>query len=239
MAEPFQFQGAGSTSLDRYPREFFVARSVLQHSGGKPPRVLSFGCSTGEEAVSLLRLFGGGVVVGLDTSAAAIKAARSRNTADGRITYDISSPESLRKYAPYDIIFAMSVLCAWPKSREVDDISTIFPFSRFEEVVRSLDSVLRPGGVLVLFNCNFEFLDTSVSRGYEIVLSNTNRNTGFVHRFSAGNRKISGYSGNNVVFRKKADTTDLADTPTASARVFTVIDANGRPLGRFSLSRLA
>ena len=234
----FQIQDANTTSYDRYPREFYIARALARTIRKQQLKILSFGCSTGEETVSLLNVFPDDNIVGLDISPFVIRKARENNSADGKITYDISSAETLQKYGPYDLIFAMSVFCAWPASRDIDNISKIFPFSKFEDFVQKLDEVLNPGGVLVIFNSNFEFLDTDVSKKYEVVISNTTRSTGFVHRFAADNRRVDGYSGNVVVFRKAKAPSLAHNPPSATARVVHFIDPNGSRLGSLSLSRL-
>lgn len=49
------FQPYGTTSVDRYPDIFKHVRALV--SDGEGVRILSFGCSTGEEVFSLRRCF--------------------------------------------------------------------------------------------------------------------------------------------------------------------------------------
>src|SRR5579862_6418799 len=100
------------------------------------PKILSFGCSTGEEAYDLAcNYFPESSVIGLDVSAEVIKAAKKERSVDDRVLYDVGSPEVLDKYGPYDIIFAMSVLCRWPELADKRDASNLFPFEQFERTV--------------------------------------------------------------------------------------------------------
>ena len=58
------FQPCGTTSDDRYPNIFEQVRKLA--GDGTNVRILSFGCSTGEEVFSLRQYFDEARIVGLD-----------------------------------------------------------------------------------------------------------------------------------------------------------------------------
>lgn len=175
-------QVSNTTRLNRYPRVF--ATVVQAASSMTRPRILSYGCSTGEEPHTLAaRYFPEGRIVGLDVSEEALAKARALNAREPRVTIDRSTRETLAGHGPYDVIFAMSVLCRWPESRRMDDIAEFFPFARFVDQVATLDAVLKPGGLLVIYNANYEFLHTPVAAGYDVIVSPRIRTAGQVKKF--------------------------------------------------------
>ena len=119
-----------STKPDRYPRVFQICAELVRTAGFVPPKVLSYGCSTGEEAHTLaMKYFPDAEIVGLDVSVEAIDRARETYPNLPRVHFDISNEIALRSAGPFSIVFAMSVLCRWPESRSIDNIKDMFPFS--------------------------------------------------------------------------------------------------------------
>jgi trans-aconitate methyltransferase len=163
-------------------------------------RVLSFGCSTGEECVALSSRFPYSTIVGADISRSALATARKRSSRPN-IVYLHARPEGLHKHAPFDLIFALSVLCRWPELQSVDDSSEIYSFEVFERGVALLDSLLRPGGVLVVHNASYHFMEAQVARGYEQV-EGWDLEQEIVDKFSRHNRRSSESSVAAQVFRK-------------------------------------
>jgi hypothetical protein len=62
----------------------------------------------------------------------------------------------------------MTVLRDTALDREVS-IEDRYPFGRFDERVRFLDTLLRPGGVLVFYGNMYRFGDTSPAQRYETI----------------------------------------------------------------------
>lgn len=198
-----QQQRATWTAYDRYPAIFAAAAA---HAPERPGyrRVLSYGCSTGEEAHTLAtRYFPNDFVIGLDVSAPALAAAKARFS-DARIIYDESTPETLARYALYDCIFAMSVLCRWPQTCELEDCSPHYTFEEFAASVAALDRYLAPAGILVIYNSNFSVLDTETASRYQVVKGAGIWKNGFVHRFDRTNRRVHGIAA-DCVYRKMDD----------------------------------
>ena len=221
----FQIQRDGTTVEDRYPEIF---KTVGRLCAGKTDvRVLSFGCSTGEEPYTLsTRYLPQAQIVGLDASVTSVEAAKRARSLGESIVYDISTEETLARYGPYDVIFAMSVLCRWPDLADIVDASNVFPFKRYLEMVRLLDEQLVPGGLLVIFNSNYSFLDSALISSYEIILIPQLLDNGYVKHFDRNSRAIENYCGTDAVYRKLTDT-----APPVRGRTLRFADEDGRRLG--------
>jgi ubiquinone/menaquinone biosynthesis C-methylase UbiE len=128
---------------------------------------LSFGCSTGEECASLKKYFPQAEIVGTDINRLNLWRARRRHGGNG-IDFIHASDEALASQAPFDAIFCLTVLRDTRLDKE-PSIREAYPFERFDERVRFLDSLLRPGGLLVFYGNMYRFRDTSVAQDYEIV----------------------------------------------------------------------
>jgi SAM-dependent methyltransferase len=166
-----RFQPYNHTLPDRYPWLFDYAASQLWDVSA--PRLLSFGCSLGEEAFSLRRRLPTAAIKGIDIDPANIAAcwARSRRANDAQMAFEVGSSVQGEPSAQYDAVFCLAVLCHGAltvfRARRSD------PLMRFEDFERSvvdLARCVRPGGLLFLHTTNFRFCDTSVAHGFDVVL---------------------------------------------------------------------
>jgi SAM-dependent methyltransferase len=223
----FRIQVEQTSVANRYPEVFFPLGKLSEAVHRTPPRVLSFGCSVGFEPHDLAtRYFTQSAVFGLDVSETALAKARAERSLGGRITYDVSTPANLGHYGPFDVITAMSVLCRWPDLADAKDASELFPFAKFEETVRTLDGNLAEGGILVVYNSNYDFKDTAVARNYDIVLTPHMTTNGFVKRFRKGGAEMPRQTASDAIFRKRPAVECDPDNPTMR-----FIDTAGRFLG--------
>jgi hypothetical protein len=94
-------------------------------------------------------------------------------------------------------------------------ISETYPFERFNERVRFLHSLLRPGGLLVFYGNMYRFRDTSVAHDYEVIPL-THTPVGENITFARDGRN-DGAQYLDVLFRKKATRTG----PSADVAVAT------------------
>jgi hypothetical protein len=130
-----------------------------------------------------------------------VRICEARNR-DPRIRFDVCPENLVESYPFYDAVFAMSVLCRWPQTKEIDSSTRVYPFEKFDETVRSLDLLVRPTGLLVIYNANFRFTDTHISNRYEALHVRGLEDSGFVHLFSKENRKLPDQRYPYCVFRK-------------------------------------
>lgn len=199
-----QIQTEINTAVDRYPLVFaFVADLIRAQT--KAANILSFGCSNGSECMILAEKYftsPNDRILGVDINANVLKQANADNV-HPRIRYEISSNDAVKNSAPYDVIFAMSVLCLWPKTKLIENISALFPFERFQATTLQLDRNLKIGGLLVVYNTNFRFSDLDFYKRYEPVSIVGLAESGFVKKFDCANRSLGeAYVYPHSVFRK-------------------------------------
>lgn len=176
-----QHQWNTVTLFDRYPNIFRYFANLKSNKS----RVLSFGCSTGEEIETLKKYLPESEIYGVDINPNCVSICREKFGEKYIRHYN----DFIKDNDKFDIIFCMSVLCKWEDTESVDDCSLIYPFSQFETAVELLDSRLNLGGYLSIYNANFMMVDTSVYLKYKPV--DDVIGSGFVHKFDRFNKKTS------------------------------------------------
>lgn len=162
-----QNQTVGTTQHDRYPE---IMARVRDKVTGQGLRVLSFGCSTGEEVTTLEGYFDECTVHGYDID-------------PSRVPDSIGHYSEYKELLPYsyDVVFCMSVLCRWPEPQKPD-----YKFDLFETTLETIHRLIRPAGHLVIYNASYTFTDSALSSNYVPVNLNL-KDSGFVtRRTSAG-----------------------------------------------------
>ena len=151
---------------DRYPdiftrcREYFKKRDDLT--------ILSYGCSTGEEVVTLRKYFPSARIVGAEINPRSLAICRARRV-DDNISFIDSSDELIRRAGPFDVVFCMAVLQRLPhfvKAEGMKSLAELYPFEKFNTQVSAFDRVLRTGGLLVIHHTQYVFADASVASRY-------------------------------------------------------------------------
>ena len=159
-------QLAPTTYLDRHPDIFEFCKQYF--NSDTPIKILSFGCSTGEEIITLKKYFPNAIIYGCDINKKSLKFAQQKNS-DSNVYYFFSDDENIREYGPFDVIFSLSVLCKEPEARYVDNISNYFAFKQFNNIVKLLHDNLNKRGLLVIRNSNYRVEDTAISTHYKII----------------------------------------------------------------------
>jgi hypothetical protein len=145
--------------LMRDLRRMLLARPVTGR-----PRILSFGCSVGYECLDLVSEIPEAEVFGCDINSAVREKALER--CRGKATIVESSFDVLQALAPFDAVLALNVLCRHPETAGLDNVSREYPFHLFDAGLRFLDELLEPEGLLVIYNAQFFFEDSSVASRY-------------------------------------------------------------------------
>jgi tRNA1(Val) A37 N6-methylase TrmN6 len=139
-----QIQKHNETKFNRYP----WAWSVIEHL--KPSKILSFGCSTGEEAVTAQVYFPDAHIHGFDTNKIVLGIAKLRYPF-------IHFLDAIGDHK-YDLILCNSVLCNHPANQNKSE-NDLMSFSYFEGVVKVIDTMLKPGGYLMAMNTEYRIQD--------------------------------------------------------------------------------
>jgi SAM-dependent methyltransferase len=165
------FQPYGTTVANRHPTVFSFLRAEL---GDKAEtRLLSFGCSTGEEVFSLRRHFPLAQITGMDINARSLKTARQRlKTAggDAGLTFVQTSSAAKEPADHYDAILALSVFRHGDLTSADARCDHLIRFEDFEKEINALARALKPGRLFVICHAHFRFTDTAVGAGFEKVL---------------------------------------------------------------------
>ena len=198
------FQPFNDTRADRYPKIFGFVQSTLGTSS--KIRILSYGCSTGEEVFSLRSYFPHAVIKGIDINAANIAVCRRRlkEKPDAAIAFEFASSIEAEPAAVYDAIFAMAVLRHG--SLGLPGITRCDHLIRFDEFARAVEDFrrcLRPGGLLVIRHSNFRLCDAPAGAAFETVLRVKNaETTNKTPIFGPDNLLMVGVEYPDTVFRK-------------------------------------
>jgi hypothetical protein len=150
-------QSTPDTWEERYPDLFDLAAKLLPDA----KRILSFGCSSGEELVSLRRRFPEAQIVGVELNPRSRRIAARRTAADRRMSVHSRIPDGA-----FDIIFALAVLQREPHKiaeMQVHDLSPYYPFEKFDGAVRRLVRRLRAGGLLCVQHSHYRVENSSAA----------------------------------------------------------------------------
>jgi len=113
------------TEYNRYAKHFKEIRNI----SGPCKKILSFGCSTGEEVFTLKELYyQKSEIHGIDIHKDIINSINNKNT-------ELKFYDSIESLSKYDIIFCMSVLCRWPLINCEND----YTFDTFEKTLILID----------------------------------------------------------------------------------------------------
>jgi len=159
-------QTSAATSMNRYPQLFHIATRELVDIA--KPQILSFGCSTGEEVLSIKKHIPNAEITGVDINHRSLGAARKKDKSKQHKFYHYNSKEWQKKNH-YDCIMALAVFQR-SEHREKDRTESLsaFQFQQFSDHVSLLDQLLKKDGILILDNLDYSFQDLKLSKKYTV-----------------------------------------------------------------------
>ena len=160
-------QTTPATAMNRYPVIFSACKEYFKNR--KDIKILSFGCATGEEVITLRYYFPDATIIGAEVNKYCLEVCNRRRLDEKMIFID-STDEEIASNGPYDAIFCMAVFQRTPEQITLDgvkNIKRIYPFAKFEKQVCKLDQQLNENGLLVVHYSQYDFADTRISGYYE------------------------------------------------------------------------
>jgi len=189
------------TEYNRYPDLFTKCKQLMKEKENL--KILSYGCSTGEEVFTIREYFSDAFIVGVDINKRNIKKANIDNT-DKKIVFSHRIQQSLDTNGPFDIIFALAVLQRTENRNENTVESTnIYPFKKFNTKVSELDIYLKQNGLFVIDHSDYHFEDADIATKYDVVIGDYN---GATERniYDKNNKKMPNSLFYNRIFIKSA-----------------------------------
>ena len=173
-----------NTWYDRYPDIF---QWCSEYFRGRSIRILSFGCSTGEEVITLRDMyFTDSKIHGVDID--------QRVMTDWHRLINENVEFSGEISGVYDLVFCLSVLC-----RAGDNWDNKY-FVDFDRQLVYIDDHIKVGGLLSVYNSAFRLSDSSIYGHYEATCEF--KDSGSITKYDTlGNVVTEPYR--HVVFRKK------------------------------------
>lgn len=178
MSTTKQLQTNNLTFLGRHWTEHCVLRRYFDSD--RDLSILSFGCSTGEELLSMKALFPNARLYGCDLDWQSLMKARALLGHDAQLF--TSSDSAILSHGPFDIILCNSVLLA-SSTVDLNKPTGISP-SLWTDVICLLDSAIKPGGILQIINSNIPFRFHPVSLNYQFLPSTLINSPNFVDLFN-------------------------------------------------------
>ena len=193
-------QVSNYTEYNRYPDLFSKCKELMHDR--KELKILSYGCSTGEEVFTLREYFPDAFIIGVDINKRNIKKAISQNN-DDKIIFSADIENTLAENGPFEIIFALAVFQRTEnRNKKTFDSSTTYPFEKFNTKIMELDRNLKPNGLFVIDHADYFFENTEIVSCYHSLKGNHNivRDR---YMFDKNNQKLENYIMHHRIFIKK------------------------------------
>lgn len=173
LGQPNLLQPSGYTEPDRYPRIFSVMSLALRNVPA--PKVLSYGCSVGDEIIALSRYIPNAHITGVDILPWNIDKSKKRTRSLQNIELYVADWPDKFPNDYFDAIFCMAVLRHQAITAAVPFCCIdILSFEQFARFVTELARCVRVGGYLIIWNSQFRFRDTEVFSQFEVVYGEPN-----------------------------------------------------------------
>ena len=197
-----QHQRSTFTLNNRYPLVFQKCTEYFTDQNNTEPKILSFGCSTGEEVFTLGEYFPQAKIIGVDINSWCIRQCKkmSRNP---NFSFHNRESREFEFLAEFDAIFCMAVFQRTENRTNINNqIVNGHTFDQFESEIKVLDKKLKVGGLFVIDHADFSFADTSCALRYKPLGFEQNQVLRKRPLYNISNQKIADEQTNYRVFEK-------------------------------------
>jgi hypothetical protein len=189
------------TCMNRYPTIFSACHDYFD--GKQDLKILSYGCSTGEEVLTLRQYLPTAHIIGAEINKRSLAICR-KLPVDEKITFIYSTLSEIQKQGHFDAIFCMAVLQRKPHyiaAKGISSLKKIYPFEKFERQIIKLDELINPQGLLVVNLTQYSLWDTTVASKYE-ALGNHKQNDYISPVFDRNSNLVKNLAPQNTIFIK-------------------------------------
>jgi hypothetical protein len=213
---PEMFQKITSTDFNRYPGIFRTAAAMMEAQHGADMRggrlkILSFGCSEGQEMQSIRCYFPDVRIFGCDVNKTVLRMANKAVSNDRLSHVFLSNEENIIENGPYDLVFAMSVFCQYPESKKFPNIQDLYPFSLFQQLAGTLCDNMVPGGLFCLMNSNYLFRQTRMASRFRAIRSPLQGGNGFIDKFDQNGDRLTTSFGSKRLYSHRREGAGIDD----------------------------
>lgn len=185
------YQISNHTKMNRYPIIFKASRDYLISQNKTNLKLLSFGCSTGEEVFSIGSYLPDAQIVGVDINKKCIDTCRRKNRNQQHSFY-LSNSAEFENLISFDAIFCMAVFQRTQNRTKSNNlIVSGITFEQFESEISKLDTKLNNGGLLIIDHTDFDFNDTKCALKYKFLAFEKNRIRHERPLYNSKNEKVS------------------------------------------------
>jgi tRNA G46 methylase TrmB len=196
----YYHQFSNFTQIDRYPDLFQMAKQNF--SDIEQPKILSFGCSTGQEVATLSTYIPHASIVGIDINTWCLKEANRKYASENRRFFHSLSSEFLSLH-DFDAIFCLAVFQHPENRHNKNRRESPYSFEHFENQLKELDKKLKSKGLLFIDHSDFNFFETNLMPNYQIAPFDRNQKRRQRPIFNKKNQKLSEYQNLFRVYQKK------------------------------------
>lgn len=197
-------QPEATTGRGRY-REIiaFVAEELAPL---ERPKVLSWGCSTGEELLALHTAIPHAEILGVDINPRSLAQAKDLVGGMPQIALLLSGDPTDLSGQTFDAVLCLAVLRHARLEEERPESSrAILPFAKAEGFVTSLAALVRPGGLLALWNVHFRLADMAAGGNFASVFELEKGDRANQPLYGPGDRRLDGEVCRSAVYRRRAN----------------------------------
>ncbi len=154
---------------DRYPDIFSACKKYFDDLGKDSIKILSYGCCTGEEVVTLRRYFPNATIVGAELNKNSLSICKKRKL-DDKIHFVYSKPNIIKHYGPFDAVFCMAVLERLPMKvlkEHIEDLHDMYPFEKYNKQIHEIDEYVNNDGLLITHFSHYDIMDTDLAENYK------------------------------------------------------------------------